>query len=123
MPQTGVGRRRKDGAVISLQVIPLDCSGCGRCCETQSYPPFHDYEQPFIPADLRAEIDASIDADIAAGFIEEKPCLWFDLATRQCKHYDDRPDVCHDFVVGSDGCLCWRNELISPCGRDSCVER
>ena len=110
--------------MIALQVIPLDCEGCGLCCKTQCYPPFDSYERSFVPPELLKEIDDGIDADIAAGStVDDKPCLWFDEATGQCKHYDDRPDVCQIFVVGSDGCLGWRNELVSPCGRDSFEER
>jgi Fe-S-cluster containining protein len=108
----------------ALQVIPLDCGGCGLCCKTQCYPPFFDYERPFVPAELLAEIDAALEADDGtAPGCDAKPCLWFDEVTGQCKHYEDRPDVCQDFVVGSDDCLEWRDELIESSGKPSVVER
>jgi Fe-S-cluster containining protein len=106
--------------MIQLQVIPLDCTGCGRCCQTQGTPPFLDYERPFVPPDLLSEIDREI---FNPGRDHDGPCLWYNQETKRCRHYDLRPDVCRDFVVGGEWCLDWREELLSESGRHSCVER
>jgi Fe-S-cluster containining protein len=42
---------------------------------------------------------------------QELHCLWFDVPTRRCRHYEDRPPVCREFEVGGEGCLGWREEF------------
>jgi hypothetical protein len=42
---------------------------------------------------------------------QELPCLWFDVPTRRCRHYHDRPPECRAFEVGGKGCLAWREEF------------
>lgn len=37
-------------------------------------------------------------------------CLWFDEATRGCRHYEMRPSICREFEMGSDACRDWRRE-------------
>lgn len=54
-------------------------------------PPFRDDE---MPNELRG-------LSIASG----QPCLWFDLETRLCKHYNHRPRECREFERGGKGCL------------------
>jgi uncharacterized protein len=50
-----------------------------------------------LPEHLQEEINAV--TDIIG------PCVWLDLETRQCKHYDLRPATCRHFVPGDDLCL------------------
>ena len=37
-------------------------------------------------------------------------CLWFDSATRKCRHYQWRPQVCRDYELGGDACLATREK-------------
>ena len=39
----------------------------------------------------------------------EMPCIWFDLQTRQCRHYEHRPRICRDFERGTPECHGWRD--------------
>jgi Fe-S-cluster containining protein len=39
----------------------------------------------------------------------DQPCHWFDLATRRCGHYDQRPEACRMFEVGEDDCVTLRS--------------
>lgn len=41
----------------------------------------------------------------------DNPCSWLDQETKQCKHYDQRPNICRDFVVGSNNCLSCREQF------------
>ncbi len=56
-----------------------------------------------LPASLQQQINAHIDqlVDIDLG----EPCIWLDLETRQCRHYDYRPQMCRDFEIGNPHCL------------------
>ena len=98
----------------TLPVIE-SCDGCGACCLVVTTPPFrHDlqgdgeatwvrleWERP----ELLAEIAADAEARKAAGAPSYgTPCLWFDPATRRCRHYDDRPRACRDFALGGPDC-------------------
>lgn len=55
-----------------------------------------------VPAELKQEVNQHIDAltDVDIG----KPCIWLDLQTRRCKHYDHRPQMCRDFEMGNPHC-------------------
>ena len=39
------------------------------------------------------------------------PCIWLDILTGTCRHYDLRPDVCRDFEVGNDSCRAFRKDV------------
>jgi hypothetical protein len=93
-----------------LPILPADdpCRGCGACCLHLGWPPFYRTrdrhwkrlvrERP----DLVAEIErARKRADI---YGEHGPCIWFDRATRRCRHYDYRPEVCRDYEPGAEDC-------------------
>jgi Fe-S-cluster containining protein len=41
---------------------------------------------------------------------EDGPCIWLDLETKLCRHYDHRPKVCRTFEVGGESCLRLRSE-------------
>lgn len=34
-----------------------------------------------------------------------EPCIWYNQETRQCSHYEFRPQMCRDFEAGNDHCL------------------
>lgn len=86
--------------MITLPV--LDClDNCGACCMKlwRGRPPFMEDEQ--IP-----------DIQIIET-VQDSPCCWFDLETKRCRHYEQRPKICRDFVVGSDNCLTCRTQNLS----------
>jgi hypothetical protein len=73
-----------------------------------------------MPAGLRAELTAYHHSLRAGGAGRDGlPCLWLDLETRRCRHYEWRPDVCRLFEVGCGPCLDWREELNVPGGPTS----
>lgn len=55
-----------------------------------------------LPEQLKQEINEYVDnlTDIDIG----QPCIWLDLETRQCRHYDYRPQMCRDFEIGNPHC-------------------
>lgn len=89
----------------------LSCDGCGACCMQQGHPPYTHDELARVPAELKAPLDAYL------GALESddtgRPCLWLNLETRQCGHYDHRPQICRDFEKGSAPCkvLRWRYRI------------
>lgn len=112
---------------LELATVP-PCTGCGRCCDKIGLPPFEvpnpdlgwvptvlleDEQQAeawaadtetflTMPAALRADHAAAVlalDADPTG-----QPCLWFDEASKSCRHYDHRPHVCRAWDVGDKGC-------------------
>lgn len=83
-----------------------------------STPPYID-ELEDKPLDVQAEYAAILDTQclvFEAHGIDAKPCGFFDLATRKCRHYEHRPDICIDFEMGSDDCLATRGDLFETNG-------
>lgn len=33
------------------------------------------------------------------------PCCWLDLETKECKHYEHRPELCQKFELGGYDCV------------------
>jgi uncharacterized protein len=124
---------------MSLPVV--SCDGCGACCLTQGFPPELPYlfgepvdGQPAddetlwrnrkpspwmrsLPVRLAAEIDAYFDArrrDVIPTR-DGGPCLWLDVETRRCRHYEYRPAPCRALPVGGADCLTWRAEAGLSC--------
>ena len=122
-----------------LEVIE-SCDGCGACCMSMGLPPGYTHllrclENVMVTPD---EADESLflckhyhpeEFDRVNNLPEElkreilkrsepgKPdwdgeiCVWLDMNTRKCKHYDIRPSVCRKAVeIGDDGCRSWRKE-------------
>jgi len=115
--------------IIHLRQLPVfdSCEGCGACCLEQATPPGYvayltgifslddgsdDAARiKALPADLRAELDSYIDQAARSGDHSEiEPCLWFDRSTRQCEHYELRPQICREFEADSDFCHSWRRQ-------------
>jgi Fe-S-cluster containining protein len=110
---------------ISLPV--LDCHDCGVCClhvgtPPSFYPAFLQAEIPLFAAlsadyylwrqmpaavqdELRSYYAALRDERTPNRSLEKLPCLWYDPATKGCKHYEHRPTVCREFEVGGEDCL------------------
>ena len=91
------------------------CDGCGACCLVVTHPPFYSVFQEFGEEnwerlkrerrDLVLEIVADYKARRAAGEpLSGTPCLWYDPATRRCRHYEHRPLACREFPVGEEDC-------------------
>lgn len=82
----------------------VSCDNCGACCMRMGVPPFStddDIEWDRLPPELQQEIIEFQQREDWASL----PCLWLDLETRRCRHYDLRPDVCERFVPGNPICL------------------
>jgi len=74
----------------------------------QGHPPYTDDERERLSKELLAPIE-----DYLATLKESDvghPCLWLDLETRECRHYEQRPQICREFERGSATCglLRWR---------------
>lgn len=120
--------------MMNLPIVqPITCDGCGECCRHIGTPP--GYALFFPPAGQRImawtigtpdherfkRMPATIKRKLReyyqrmwrketpdrTGF--DMPCLWFDEATKRCRHYEWRPDICREFEVGGEGCLEWRS--------------
>ena len=86
----------------------INCDGCGICCMHMAVPPFLPEETDGLPEDIREEFRAILatrEIQFTATDSDFVPCAWFDWATRQCRHYDHRPEVCREFEVGCDACV------------------
>jgi Fe-S-cluster containining protein len=99
---------------VPLPVIE-SCDGCGACCRVVTLPPFRRiFDQEGEDAWERLRWDRP---DLKAEFLEAErfrkaagepsfgsPCLWLDLETNRCRHYDLRPRACRDFALGGEDC-------------------
>ena len=99
-----------------LPVI-TNCDDCGACCTGQAALPVHLVGDGLrmepvtpLPADLEAELRATLARFLAEGFPPDgSPCVWYDSASRRCKHYAHRPTICRDGIKpGDDACRGWR---------------
>jgi uncharacterized protein len=121
---------QEHAVVTERQSLPLvSCDGCGACCMAQGSPPGYrhcttppqgpddlvpdgDYWRFWtMPEALRAELLAYYDR-VPARRIPGggHPCLWLDLETRQCRHYEHRPELCRQLPVDGPSCLSWRTD-------------
>ena len=93
-----------------LDQLPGSCSGCGACCLHVGHPMYFkgSASSPAetawrdLPQDLKREHNEYLQA-ITDDY--GQPCYWLDLATRTCKQYEHRPQVCRDLETGSADCL------------------
>ena len=98
-----------------LHVID-SCDGCGACCLVVTSPPFvREFDEHGEEAWERLKRDRP---DLVDELLDEQrarrsrgepsygsPCLWFDSASRRCRHYELRPVACRRFEVGGEDCL------------------
>ncbi|MSR59264.1 MAG: YkgJ family cysteine cluster protein [Planctomycetaceae bacterium] len=107
----------------SLDCIqPASCNGCGLCCQgigspvvlytsnPDSWGP-HPFRPAALPDDLIREIDDHF-LGLHRGQEPQEQCLWYDAATRSCRHYEWRPQVCRDYELGGSECLALRQRHI-----------
>ena len=88
-------------------IVMPSCDGCGVCCMHMSVPPFEPSEVKSLPEDVRVSLGAvrqSRTLQLKVHGTDFIPCGWFDMETRQCRHYEYRPQVCRDFDAGSTYC-------------------
>lgn len=110
-----------------------DCRDCGLCCQHVGVPlgysffyprdgqtPAWVYETPdyarwrALPPEAEAELRTYYDGRAAGTIVDrsadnETPCLWYDEATKQCRYYEHRPEVCRDAIApGDESCLEFR---------------
>ena len=87
---------------VSLPVIE-SCDDCGACCVRTPVPPFKPGEEAVrdVPEEYLKPVRERIAAD---QHFELIPCVWYDSASKRCRHYDYRPKACRDFEPGSDLC-------------------
>lgn len=111
------------GSGLELLVSsPDSCDGCGLCCEGIGSPvllyasrPGFGEPHPFRPAGLPQMLIEEIDFHFSGLTRGQEPlerCLWFDAATRQCRHYELRPQLCRDYELGGQACLIRREEAV-----------
>jgi Fe-S-cluster containining protein len=82
------------------------------------YEEMRDAIGPRLPDDLNAELIGLIDGWLANdNWPADVPCIWLDTDTRQCRHYEYRPNVCRDFQAGSKACRAHRDRMQIGGGR------
>lgn len=101
---------------MSESLPVMSCAGCGACCTNMGHPRFWQAERGAagdsrwmdLPPELQDEIETHIRAleDVDIG----QPCIWYNAVTKQCRHYEYRPQICRDFEAGSFHCLRMRFE-------------
>lgn len=108
----------------SLPVLTPDtCDACGLCCEGIGSPVLvyqsrpheagpHPFRPPGLPQHLIDEIDAHF-LGLTRGQEPQATCLWYDPATRRCKHYEWRPMVCREYELGGKACLELRRPFVT----------
>jgi Fe-S-cluster containining protein len=101
-----------------LRELPVisSCEGCGACCRVVTLPPFRrvfgeegeeawerlKWDRP----DLRAEfltVERARKANGEPSF--GSACLWLDVESGRCLHYDLRPRACREFALGGVDCV------------------
>ena len=92
-------------AVITPQ---CSCAGCGVCCMHMATPPFDTAEEAELPDSVKADLAAVRESrrwQYLVNGTDYVPCGWFDMVSRQCRHYEHRPSVCREFEVGGTYCV------------------
>jgi len=124
-----------DNAVLPRRIMGMklpiieSCDGCGACCMEQESPP--GYISFLSYPEFAEEEDYTGDAErfknLPPHLLDElkeyharllsnspppgdQPCIWLDLETRKCKHYEHRPSICRDMEMGGDACRAWRKD-------------
>lgn len=87
----------------------LSCDHCGACCRRTPIPPFQPGEESVwnVPTWMLEPVHERIRRD---EHFELLPCVWLDLSTLRCRHYEFRPQACRDFEIGSTLCRLSRDD-------------
>ena len=93
-----------------MSVTQITCDGCGACCMGQNLLPMSGniLDKRDIPHDLVSDLMSIYHGPLVGD--DKCPCVWLDRATGKCIHYDYRPTVCREMVVGGPDCLRIRRE-------------
>ncbi len=91
---------------MNTELPILDCDDCSACCMNVGHPHFWrfsaDPHWQALPQALKEQVNTYIES------LQEddlgQPCIWLDLETRRCQHYEHRPQMCRDFEVGGEHC-------------------
>ena len=87
---------------VTLPVIDC-CDDCGACCLQTPVPPFDPGEE--VARGVTAAQQKPILERLAADEqFSDLPCVWFDVHSRRCRHYEQRPEACRRFEIGSRLC-------------------
>lgn len=89
----------------------LDCDDCGACCFEQGSPPVTceaDMERILAAPPEAARAILLHLAGLDRGEDADGVCCWLDQQTLRCRWYEHRPEICRDFVPGSEGCRAFR---------------
>ena len=97
------------------------CHNCGLCCMHMRTPPFAGEIDPrwqSLPEDLKTEIRQWVMGEPSPRYRlmvkfdgDVNPCIWLDLVTGRCRHYELRPDVCRDYEGGNASCRSLRKTV------------
>jgi len=96
------------------------CNNCGLCCMHMRTPPFGGDADPDwqrLSKELKRELANWLDENsprfnfMVANDGNVNPCIWLDLTSGQCRHYELRPAVCRDYEVGNSSCRVLRQEV------------
>ena len=82
------------------------------CCMQMRTPPFYGESDPrwkALPEAMQHELARYLLMVKHDGPVN--PCIWLDILTRKCRHYNLRPGVCRDFEVGNDSCRSFRKDV------------
>ncbi len=106
---------------MNLDILePDSCDTCGLCCEGIGSPvllyqsqPLHDGPHPHRPVGLPQGLIDEIDErflGLARGQEPQEVCLWYEAASKCCRHYEWRPQICRDYELGGTACLLRRQQ-------------
>jgi len=106
------------GIVAEINIIysaPNECFGCSACCQFCGEPPFKSIKEiESLPEQLKDELFAHIHAieydHIPSRGSKNMPCMWLNIESGLCLHYEHRPKVCRDFVPSGSECLYFINK-------------
>ena len=86
----------------------VSCDGCGACCKQLVQPPFVFLagfdDETQVPRELMRDI-LHFNRYVRDSQPEDTPCIWLDLETLRCRHYEHRPLICREFEMGAPDCL------------------
>jgi Fe-S-cluster containining protein len=103
--------------VFGMEEKVVNCENCGACCMEQNTPPGY-LVVIFNPANWPVEFGdhdrvTQLPEEARAAIVNQGngscPCCWLDLERMRCRWYEHRPQVCRNFVPGSEACLSWRD--------------
>ena len=108
---TGTTGSHWDGSTPTGQ--RRECKHCGACCANVGRPPFRPDDTTCPPTEIQ-HVVAWLDQRDPARATYITPCYFFNMVTRRCLIYEDRPQAWREFVPGGQLCLELRRAFV-PC--------